>query len=333
MDVKAIRQTQSLNVMSLDELMGNLETIELEMHEDLRRKKQHVILVEKEKQCVKDSAGTCCAFPTFHSVDGDSDSDVDPREMLIIVEEKFQESLRVNKKKCLENDSLKRELAESKRDVEQLIKELQRYKDPREMLIIVEEKFQESLRVNKKKCLENDSLKRELAESKRDVEQLIKELQRYKGKVTAEDDREDDREDDTEDDTEVDTAEELAMLQRKWVELVQANQKTVLENHHLVAERNGLKESISELEKKIEDLEGQQSDLKLQALEKSVVELLGSITAEVTLGGDGQFVPNHLANERCRFRLPPSVVCDLGGERLSLPRLNVICVVNMLNGP
>ncbi|VFQ69029.1 unnamed protein product [Cuscuta campestris] len=94
----------------------------------LRRKKQHVILVEKKKQCVKDSAGTCCAFPTFHSVDGDSDSDVDPREMLIIVEETFQESLRVNKKKCLENDSLKRELAESKRDVEQLIKELQRYK-------------------------------------------------------------------------------------------------------------------------------------------------------------------------------------------------------------
>ncbi|VFQ77015.1 unnamed protein product, partial [Cuscuta campestris] len=127
MDVKAIRQAQSLNVMSLDELMGNLETIELEMHEDLRRKKQHVILVEKEKQCVKDSAETCCVFPTFHSVDGDSDSDVDPREMLIIVEEKFQESLRVNKKKCLENDSLKRELAESKRDVEQLIKELQRY--------------------------------------------------------------------------------------------------------------------------------------------------------------------------------------------------------------
>ncbi|VFQ86920.1 unnamed protein product [Cuscuta campestris] len=66
-------------------LMGNLETIELEMHEDLRRKRQHVILVEKEKQCVKDSAGTCCAFPTFHSVDGDSDSDVDPKEMLIIV--------------------------------------------------------------------------------------------------------------------------------------------------------------------------------------------------------------------------------------------------------
>ncbi|VFQ77757.1 unnamed protein product [Cuscuta campestris] len=206
MDVKAIRQTQSLNVMSLDELMGNLETIELEMHEDLRRKKQHVILVEKEKQCVKDSAGTCCAFPTFHSVDGDSDSDVDPKEMLIIVEEKFQESLRVNKKKCLENDSLKRELAESKRD----------------------------------------------------VEQLIKELRRYRGKVTAEDDIEDD----TEDDTEADTAEELAILQRKWVELVQANQKTVSENHHIVAKRNRLKGDISELEKKIEELKGQQSDLK-----------------------------------------------------------------------
>ncbi|VFQ73769.1 unnamed protein product [Cuscuta campestris] len=204
MDVKAIRQTQSLNAMSLDELMGNLETIELEMHEDLRRKKQHVILVEKEKQCVKDSAGTCCAFPTFHSVDGDSDSDVEPKEMLVIVEEKFQESLRVNKKKCLENDSLKRELAESK-------------------------------------C---------------DVEQLIKELQRYKGKVTTEDD--------TEDDIEADTAEELAILQRKWGELVQANHKTVLENHQLVAERNRLKESISELEKKIEDLEGKQSDLKYE---------------------------------------------------------------------
>ncbi|VFQ79692.1 unnamed protein product [Cuscuta campestris] len=186
-DVKAIRQTQSLNTMSLDELMGNLETIELEMQEDLRRKKQHVILVEKEKQCVKDSAGTGCAFPTFHSVDSDSDSDVDPKEMLIIVEEKFQESLRVNKKKSLENDSLKRELAESKRD----------------------------------------------------VEQLIKELRRYKGKVIAEDDTEDD----TEVDTEVDTAEELAILQRKWVELVQANQKTVLENHQLVDERNRLKES------------------------------------------------------------------------------------------
>ncbi|VFQ97286.1 unnamed protein product [Cuscuta campestris] len=206
MDVKAIRQTQSLNIMSLDELMGNLETIELEMHEDLWRKKQHVILVEKEKQCVKDSART--AFPTFHSVDGDSDSDVDPREMLIIVEEKFQESLQVNKKKCLENDSLKRELSKSKRD----------------------------------------------------VEQLIKELQRYKGKVTAEDDTEDD----TDDDTEVDTAKELAILQKKWVELVQANQKTVLENQQLVAKRNRLKESISELEKKIEDLEGKQSDPKYE---------------------------------------------------------------------
>ncbi|VFQ71381.1 unnamed protein product [Cuscuta campestris] len=178
MDVKA-RQTQSLNTISLDELMGNLETIELEMQEDLRRKKQHVILVEKE-------------------------NDVDPREMLIIVEEKFQESLRVNKKKFMENDSLKRELAESKRN----------------------------------------------------VEQLIKQLQRYKGKVTAEDD--------TEDDTEVDTVEELAILQRKWVELVQANQKTILGNHQLVAERNRLKESISELEKKTEDLEGQQSDLKYE---------------------------------------------------------------------
>ncbi|VFQ84024.1 unnamed protein product [Cuscuta campestris] len=60
------------------------------------------------------------------------------------------------------------------------------------------------------------------------------------------------------------TPEELAILQRKWVELVQANQKTVLENHQLVAERNRLKESISELEKKIEDLEGQQSDLKYE---------------------------------------------------------------------
>ncbi|VFQ74679.1 unnamed protein product [Cuscuta campestris] len=208
MDVKAIRQTQSLNTMSLDELMGNLETIELVMHEDLRRKKQHVILVEKEKQCVKDSAGTCCAFPTFHSVDGDFDGDVDPKEILIIVEEKFQESLRVNKKKYLGNDSLKRELAESKRD----------------------------------------------------VEQLIKELQRCKGKVTAGDDTEDD----TEDDREVDTAEELAILQRKWAEVLQANKKTVLENHHLVTERNRLKEDISELEKKIEELEGQQCDLKYE---------------------------------------------------------------------
>ncbi|VFQ79365.1 unnamed protein product [Cuscuta campestris] len=132
--------------------------------------------------------------------------------------------------------------------------------DPKEMLIIVEEKFQESLRVNKKKCLENDSLKRELAESKRDVEQLIKELQRYNGKVTAEDDTDDD----TEDDIDADTAEELSILQRKWVQLVQANQKTVLENHQLVAERDRLKENISKLEKKIEDLEGQQSDLKYE---------------------------------------------------------------------
>nr|VFQ86918.1 unnamed protein product [Cuscuta campestris] len=128
------------------------------------------------------------------------------------------------------------------------------------LTIIVEEKFQESLWVNKKKCVENDSLKRELAESKRDVEQLIKELRRYKGKVTVEDDTEDD----TEVDTKVDTAEELAILQRKWVELVQANQKTVLENHQLVAEHNRLKESILGLEKKIEDLEGQQSDLKYE---------------------------------------------------------------------
>ncbi|VFQ77865.1 unnamed protein product [Cuscuta campestris] len=164
MDVKAIRQTQSLNTMSLDELMGNLETIELEMHEDLRRKKRHVILVEKKKQCVKDSAGTCCAFPTFHSVQDDSDGDVDPKEMLIIVEEKFQESLR----------------------------------------------------------------------------------------------------NDTEDDTEVDTAEELAILQRKWAGLLEANRKTILENHQLVAERNRLKKVISGLEKKIEELEGQQSDLKYE---------------------------------------------------------------------
>ncbi|VFQ84471.1 unnamed protein product [Cuscuta campestris] len=111
--------------------------------------------------------------------------------------------------------------------------------DPKEMLIIVEEKFQESLRVNKKKYLENDSLKCELDEFKRDVEQLTKELQRCK-------------------------AEELAILQRKWVELLQANKKTVLKNHQLVAKRNRLKEGISELEKKIEEQKGKQSDLKYE---------------------------------------------------------------------
>ncbi|VFQ77676.1 unnamed protein product [Cuscuta campestris] len=158
-------------------VVGSLETIESEMHEDLRCKKQRVIPVEKEKQCVKDSAGTCCAFLTFYSDDDDSDGDVDPKEMLIIVEEKFQESLR-----------------------------------------------------------------------------------RYKGKVTTEDDTKDD----TEDDTEVDTAEELVILQRKWAELLQANKKTVLENHQLVTERNRIKDDISELEKKIGGLEGQQYNLKYE---------------------------------------------------------------------
>ncbi|VFQ95864.1 unnamed protein product [Cuscuta campestris] len=157
------------------------------MHEDLRRKKQRVILVEKEKQCVNDNAGTCCAFPTFYSNDDGSDGDVDPKEMLIMVEEKFQESLRVNKKKYLENDSLKHELDESKRN----------------------------------------------------VEQLTKELHICKAKVIAEDDTDDD----IEDDTEVDTTEELVILQRKWVEL-QANKKTVIENHQLVAEQNRLKEDF-----------------------------------------------------------------------------------------
>ncbi|VFQ83925.1 unnamed protein product [Cuscuta campestris] len=139
MDVKAIRQTQSLNVMSLDELMGNLETIELEMHEDLRRK----------------------------NVDGDSDSDVDPKEMLIIVEEKFQESLQVNKKKCLENESLKHELAESKRGVEQLIKELQRYK--------------ELVQANEKTVLENHQLVAERNRLKESISELEKKIEDLEG--------------------------------------------------------------------------------------------------------------------------------------------------------
>ncbi|VFQ86052.1 unnamed protein product [Cuscuta campestris] len=69
MDVKAIRQAHDIKHMTLDQLMGNLETIELEMNEELKRKKN-------EKPIA------------FHSL-----ADVDDNEDDIAQDEDFQEQL------------------------------------------------------------------------------------------------------------------------------------------------------------------------------------------------------------------------------------------------
>ncbi|VFQ92874.1 unnamed protein product [Cuscuta campestris] len=145
MDAKAIRQAHDIKNMTLDQLMGNLETIELQMNEELKRKKSdkpiafHSLINEDENEDDKRQAfmttwsdddeetedvtgNSNCAFVTQYE-----EEDVeDTTEQLIVLQEKWTELLLVHRRNILEKNQLAAHVDDLQKKLDNVKKQLNR---------------------------------------------------------------------------------------------------------------------------------------------------------------------------------------------------------------
>ncbi|VFQ77079.1 unnamed protein product [Cuscuta campestris] len=239
MDVKAIRRSHNIKNMTLDALMGILESIELDMMEDSKRRKP-------DKQI---------AFSTTEAED-DSEHDLS-------LDEDFQEQLslftRQFKKQWMQKKGNQRMEGTSKGPFQKDTK-------PREV------KYPENVTSVKKKgpqCFECGGyghIQSEFANN------LKKKRQSFT--ATWSDEEVDELGDHGEQncafiacensDLEDSLAEQLEDLQEKWAELLMVNKRNVADKNRLLSEMEALKQKIEESKHKITKLEGENSNLRYE---------------------------------------------------------------------
>ncbi|VFQ69092.1 unnamed protein product [Cuscuta campestris] len=239
MDVKAIRRSHNIKAMTLDALMGILESIELDMMEDSKRWKP-------DKQIA------------FSSTEAEDDSEHD-----LSLDEDFQEQLslftRQFKKQWMQKKGNQRMEGTSKGPIQIDIR-------PREV------KYPDSVTYVKKKrpqCFECGGYGHIQSEC---ANNLKKKRQAFT--ATWSDEEIDEHSDHGEyncafiacenSDLEDSLAEQLEDLQEMWAELLMVNKRNVVDKNRLLSEMDALKQNIEESKHKINKLEGENSNLRYE---------------------------------------------------------------------
>ncbi|VFQ66096.1 unnamed protein product [Cuscuta campestris] len=166
MDAKAIRQAHDIKNMTLDQLMGNLETIELQMNEELKRKKN-------EKPIA------------FHSLADEDDNEDD-----IAQDKDFQEQLslftRQFKKQWIQKRGKNNFQGESSKGIQfrntrPREYEEQNTEDAAEQLTVLQEKWTELLLVHRKNILEKNQLAVEVEDLRKKMDKVNQQLIQTEG--------------------------------------------------------------------------------------------------------------------------------------------------------
>ncbi|VFQ98692.1 unnamed protein product [Cuscuta campestris] len=255
MDAKAIRQAHDIKNMTLDQLMGNLETIELQMNEELKRKKN-------EKPIA------------FHSLADEDDNEDD-----IAQDEDFQEQLslftRQFKKQWIQKRRKNNFQGESSKGIQF------RNTRPREIRPSIDD-----LKKKGPQCFECGGFGHIQSEC---ANNLKKKRQTF---MSTWSDDEEETEDvmgnshcafvtQYEEENTEDAAEQLTVLQEKWTELLLVHMKNILEKNQLAVEVEDLRKKLDKVNQQLIQTEGEKSDLKYELTQlKSYQRWMKSAGAE-----------------------------------------------------
>ncbi|VFQ67178.1 unnamed protein product [Cuscuta campestris] len=255
MDAKAIRQAHDIKNMTLDQLMGNLETIELQMNEEIKRKKN-------EKSIA------------FHSLADEEDNEDDTAQ-----DEDFQEQLSLFTKQFKNQWIQKKGKNNIQGDSSKGIQF--RSARPRET-----KPSNDDFRKKGPQCFECGGFGHIQSEC---ANNLKKKRQAF---MSTWSDDEEETEDvmgnsncafvtQYEEENVEDAAEQLSVLQEKWTELLLIHRKNILEKNQLAAEVDDLRKKLDEVKQQLNQTEGEKSDLKYELTQlKSYQKWMKSAGAE-----------------------------------------------------
>jgi hypothetical protein len=239
-DVKAIRQAHDVSTLSLDELMGNLETVELELKDEQIKKKS-------DKQIA------------FHGKRSDADEDVPDddatSDTLSMFIQQFRKWNQRKGKNFMQGNSSKNAVNSNKA-----------WKNDK---AAAEENGVEKKGIQ---CFECSGF----GHVQKECPNYLKKKRQAFATCWSEDGSDNDEEEATEnqvaftsvkgatrsnwadvadDVSEDDTAERLEILEEKWTELLRVNKKNILDKDSLISEKERLKKELDEANLKLKDIE------------------------------------------------------------------------------
>ncbi|VFQ83599.1 unnamed protein product [Cuscuta campestris] len=255
MDAKAIRHAHDIKNMTLDQLMGNLETIELQMKEELKQKKNDNPI-------------------TFHSLVDEDDNEDDTAQ-----DEDFQEQLslftRQFKKQWIQKKGKNNFQGDSSKGIQ--------FRNTRERET---RPSNDDFKKKGPQCFEWGGFGHIQSEC---ANNLKKKRQTF---MSTWSDDEEETEDvvgnsncafvtQYEEENVEDAAEKLTVLQEKWTELLLIHRKNILEKNKLAAEVDDLRKKLDEVKQQLNQTEGEKSDLKYELTQlKSYQKWMKSAGAE-----------------------------------------------------
>ncbi|VFQ83889.1 unnamed protein product [Cuscuta campestris] len=157
MDAKAIRQAHDIKNMTLDQLMGNLETIELQMNEEIKRKKN-------EKSIA------------FHSLADEEDNEDDTAQ-----DEDFQEQLQAFMSTWSDDEEETEDVMGNINCAFVTQYEEENVEDAAQQLSVLQEKWTELLRIHRKNILEKNQLGAEVDDLRKKLDEVKQQLNQTEG--------------------------------------------------------------------------------------------------------------------------------------------------------